>query len=298
MKYGINPFVETKKIMDGVWHMVSPGFSPSFMYLVEGARKALLIDTGFGVGDLKGLVGTLTRLPIEVVNTHFHGDHTNGNYQFNRVHIHADDLEACRANDRPEVRARFATPPDFTKRIQPSKAIRFPPLPDEYFTPFSANDVVPVRPYDLVGVRGGFTFDLGGGHLIEVIEIPGHTPGCIGLLDRARRILFSGDCIVYTPTFIFSGLPGTKHPMATVEGYRERLLDLRGRVGEFDGMYAGHSELNLPPAMVAEMILCCEDIMADNTLGEDFSFINAHAKVHYHGKASIAYSPDRIYKNR
>ncbi len=298
MKYKINPFVETNKITDGVWHMVSPGFGVSYMYLIRGSDRALLIDTGFGVGNLKGLVGELTELPVDVVNTHGHGDHMMGNYQFDSVYIHEDDLEDCKKNDLPENRARMATPPDFSKISSAQADPRVPPLPKEYYTQYTAADVVPVRPYRLVPIRSGFTFDLGGGYIIEVIEIPGHTPGSICLLDRKRRLLFSGDAVVYSPTFIFSAKGEKKNPKATVESYRESLLKLKERAGEFDGIYAGHSVLNMPPSIITEKILCCEDIMADNGIGEDFNFMGMKAKVHYHGKGAIAFSLDKIYKNR
>ena len=58
----------------------------------DGAQdKAMLVDTGFGIGDLKGLVESLTALPVFVVNTHNHGDHVQGNPQFGKVYIHSMD---------------------------------------------------------------------------------------------------------------------------------------------------------------------------------------------------------------
>ena len=39
----------------------------------RGAERALLIDTGFGVGDLKALCERLTDKPLLVVDTHSHG---------------------------------------------------------------------------------------------------------------------------------------------------------------------------------------------------------------------------------
>ena len=47
---------------------------------------------------------------------------------------------------------------------------------------------------DIIPVRDGNSIDLGGRRL-EVIEIPGHTPGSIAILDVERRILFSGDTV-------------------------------------------------------------------------------------------------------
>ena len=44
-------------------------------FLLEGDSKALLVDTGFGSGDLKTLVGGLTDKPVTLIITHADGDH-------------------------------------------------------------------------------------------------------------------------------------------------------------------------------------------------------------------------------
>jgi glyoxylase-like metal-dependent hydrolase (beta-lactamase superfamily II) len=40
-----------------------------FSYLVVGRQQAMLIDTGYGLGDLKAAVDSLTSLPLIIVNT-------------------------------------------------------------------------------------------------------------------------------------------------------------------------------------------------------------------------------------
>ena len=44
-------------------------------YLLCGTKRALLIDTGLGVANIKEVVDKLTMLPIFVVTTHVHWDH-------------------------------------------------------------------------------------------------------------------------------------------------------------------------------------------------------------------------------
>lgn len=44
------------------------------MYLVCGSERACLIDTAYGLTDLKEQVGELTKLPVSVINTHGHVD--------------------------------------------------------------------------------------------------------------------------------------------------------------------------------------------------------------------------------
>ena len=136
------------------------------------------------------LVETLTDKPYDVFNTHFHGDHTLGNVQFDRVFIHRYDLSPLAGSMTPEGRRAFI------------------PVEGDYYGP---EDVPPFRLYGIVPVDAGFTFDLGGGETLELLHIPGHSAGCAGLLDRKRRILFSGDALCCTPTFIFGPLPEVEH---------------------------------------------------------------------------------------
>ena len=80
----------TKAIADGAWHIQDA--RGGVIYLVAGRERALLIDTGWGEGDLPAHVATRTDLPLTVVNTHGHPDHSSGNGQFDEVYIHTADL--------------------------------------------------------------------------------------------------------------------------------------------------------------------------------------------------------------
>ena len=50
------------------------------------------------------------------------------------------------------------------------------------------------KPGTIIPVQEGDTIDLGQRKL-EIIDLPGHTPGSIGVLDVAARVLISGDPI-------------------------------------------------------------------------------------------------------
>jgi enterochelin esterase-like enzyme/glyoxylase-like metal-dependent hydrolase (beta-lactamase superfamily II) len=80
----------TTVVASGVWRIEDS--RGGVMYLVAGEERALLIDTGWGEGDLSACVAALTPLPLLVVNTHGHPDHIAGNAQFPEVHIHTNDL--------------------------------------------------------------------------------------------------------------------------------------------------------------------------------------------------------------
>ena len=63
------------------------------MYLIKGEHYAVLLDTGFGTGDLKRLVKSLWDGPLYVINSHGHKDHAGGNYQFPRIYAHPSEWE-------------------------------------------------------------------------------------------------------------------------------------------------------------------------------------------------------------
>ncbi len=73
-------------------------------FLFAGRDKALLVDSGYGTGDLRALVAELTDLPVILVNTHADGDHIRANAQFDRAYIHPDDIARFREeNQNSEV---------------------------------------------------------------------------------------------------------------------------------------------------------------------------------------------------
>ena len=52
-------------------------FDCASIFLFVGTERALLLDTGIGIGDLKGLVEEITDKPYDVVLTHGHRDHVH-----------------------------------------------------------------------------------------------------------------------------------------------------------------------------------------------------------------------------
>ena len=78
------------KIAENIYHIYEPGNVNTT--LIIGEEKALLIDTGYGFGDLAAFVRTLTDKPLEVVLTHGHTDHCGGNYEFPTVYMNLMDV--------------------------------------------------------------------------------------------------------------------------------------------------------------------------------------------------------------
>ena len=158
-----------------------------FSDLLIGEEKALLIDTGYGLEDLAGLIKELTSLPLMVVNTHGHVDHTCGNDQFPQgVYLHPADFALCR---------------EHTGHLRRSLVLDFAhhfPAPQGEIDVLGEKDISYEKAYrsrgegKLLPLQEDAVFDLGGMHL-SAISLPGHTQGSIGLYWEEERILFAGD---------------------------------------------------------------------------------------------------------
>jgi hydroxyacylglutathione hydrolase len=261
-------WLKAEKVADGVWRIDDHGSDN--MYLVEGTRQALLIDTGLGVAKLSAFVKTLTRLPVIVVNTHGHPDHAGGNDQFPSVHADPLDFDVIKAFTTKESRQR--TLERMTSGVPAADRV-------------SADEAASLPPAALVPVRDGYVFDLGGRKL-EVIEQPGHTPGELVLLDAANRLLFTGD---NDNVLVWLFLP-TCRPL---EVYLDSLKKLKRRDGEFDTILPGHGT-PLPKSFLGDQIACVESILDGSCTGEPYQSFAGSGLLCRHGSAAVAFDPGNL----
>lgn len=146
-----------------------------FMELLIGEEKAMLIDTGYGCGDLFKIVRKITDLPLIIVNTHAHPDHSCGNWQFSEsVWMSEKDAPGAYLYNTPEAR-KNAVPVE---------------KPDD----FREAEYLKGGAGALAFTHEGQCFDLGG-ITVTVVDLPGHTAGSIGVLDGKNRRLFVGDAM-------------------------------------------------------------------------------------------------------
>lgn len=67
-------------------------------FLLLGEKKALMIDSGMTTVDAEEICESITKLPIELLNTHADRDHVAGNEKFEWVYMSEKELENYRGN--------------------------------------------------------------------------------------------------------------------------------------------------------------------------------------------------------
>lgn len=167
-------------------------FQEVISYLVLGKERALLFDSGMGMGRIRPVVERLTKLPVSVLNSHTHYDHIGGNAEFERIL----GMDTAFTRESAEGIPHQAV----AGEVQ-AESLCATHLSD--FDPATYR----IRPFRVTeSVKDGSLIDLGGRRL-EVLAIPGHTPDSVALLDRKAGLLFTGDTFYEGPIWLF--FPGT-----------------------------------------------------------------------------------------
>jgi glyoxylase-like metal-dependent hydrolase (beta-lactamase superfamily II) len=175
------PYFRAEKIAPDTWMVLSSG---DYAYLLAGDKEAAAIDTGYGAGNIRQFMQTLTDKPVRnVFNTHSHFDHTANNAYFEKAYM-----------------AKKAVPLA-TEPYASFRSINFP------------------KDYIHVGIAEGFQYDLGG-RILEVFDIPDHTDDGIALLDRRNRLLIAGDEFMPLPM----GKRLRRVTVKTFSGYLDKLM--------------------------------------------------------------------------
>ena len=66
-------------------------------FLLTGSERAMLVDSGMNVKNVRSLARELTQLPLILFNTHADRDHMAGNGEFDQVWINPAELVNYRA---------------------------------------------------------------------------------------------------------------------------------------------------------------------------------------------------------
>jgi len=198
---------------------------------VAGRDRDLLIDTGMGIASLSEAARNIFEKPLIAVATHTHLDHVGSLHEFPQRIVHAAEAEALLSASQNFSMLREDHPVEFIACLERA-GYEVDPC---FITalPRTGFDVrgfsCPAAPATRV-VRQGDVIDLGD-RVFEVLHLPGHSPGSMGLWEAATGIFFSGDAIYDGP--LLDELPGSD--IASYLQTMRRLLLLPARI-----VHAGH----------------------------------------------------------
>jgi len=166
---------------------------------VKGRDHDLLIDTGMGICSLKDEIEDLLGKPVIVVATHSHLDHMGSMYEFDSRVIHHCEADSLAAPPQVSLDTGDWSIEEINGLRESGYALQnerlITALPRTGFDlhSFHTPAAVPTRLVD-----EGDVIDLGN-RSFQVLHLPGHSPGSIGLWEEDSATLFSGDAIYDGP---------------------------------------------------------------------------------------------------
>jgi glyoxylase-like metal-dependent hydrolase (beta-lactamase superfamily II) len=226
------------RIRPGVFAIYEPHQSEEVIsYLILGTDKAVLFDTGLGIGDIRRIVTRLTGLPVSVVNSHTHNDHVGDNWRFGE--IYGMDTAFTRANakgSREDAQAELAPgeicgelPAGFNRKTYATRPFRISRW-----------------------LHDGDQIDLGG-RTLQILATPGHTPDSIALFDANNGLLFTGDTYYPGPIFLY-------RPETDLDAYEKSVKRLASLAPQLKLLLPAHNVPVADPADLSRVVAAIQQV--------------------------------------
>jgi glyoxylase-like metal-dependent hydrolase (beta-lactamase superfamily II) len=198
---------------------------------VRGRDRDLIVDTGMGIASLHDAARHLFDKALAAVATHTHLDHVGSLHEFAERIVHQTEAQHLEQPSENFSMLSEEHPVEFIASLKRAGYVVdscfVTALPRAGFN--LSRFACPAAPATRL-VQEGDMIDLGD-RVFEVMHLPGHSPGSIGLWEAQSGILFSGDAIYDGP--LLDEIPGSDIP-AYLDTMR-RLERLRARV-----VHGGH----------------------------------------------------------
>ncbi|HAL73881.1 MAG TPA: hypothetical protein DCM45_02165 [Clostridiales bacterium] len=242
------------KIDDSTYQLVENiGALVTNSHLIIGAEKALMIDAGMGLTDLREAARTLTDKQADLVCTHGHYDHMGSACRFDSVYMSHQDLAVAQEHFSQSFLSRMS------EMLQAEFGEQFTAAAREATLGLKMPQVISPLPLDQ-------SFHLGG-RRIDMIMTPGHTPGSICLLDADRGYLFSNDTVCSRGVLL--NLPYS----CDVATFASSLRKLNVYRDKMQTLFPGHHNHQIDPGYIDKYQACAQGI-AEGSLtvvsGESF----------------------------
>jgi glyoxylase-like metal-dependent hydrolase (beta-lactamase superfamily II) len=214
------------EVAPGVHRIVSPlGTRRMAQWLVAGTERLLLVDAGVATTPDDVLVPALARLGrtsadiTDVVITHADVDHYGGIARLRTLAPRA--LIRAHAADRPLIE-RFATIARVRYGWYRAHHLDYPEQTWAWLQDAAGPDTA------LDGdLEPGEHLDLGGDRVLEVLHLPGHSDGHVGLWDPRSRTAIVADAAMGDGFFDRAGRRVAPAPYGDVDAYRATIARLR-----------------------------------------------------------------------
>jgi len=236
-----DPWFEVYKVAPGVFAIYEPHqFEEVISFLMLGDKRAVLFDTGLGIGDIKKVVQALTPLPITVLNSHTHNDHVGDNWQFDE--IYGMDTDFTRTNAKGSAA-------DAQDELAPGSVCGQLPAG------FDAKSYA-TRPFKITHlIHDGDTIDLGG-RVLQIISTPGHTPDEICLLDQKNGLLFTGDNFYTGPIWLY-------RTETDLDAYVQSITRIAALAPQLHLLLPSHNVPVADPSQLPKLLTAIEKVRGD-----------------------------------
>jgi glyoxylase-like metal-dependent hydrolase (beta-lactamase superfamily II) len=234
--HGPEPEMQVQRVNENTYvvrQSIKTNFEGPFIFLFFGDQRVLQIDSGAG--------GLKIRPTIDKVIAEWSHAHGRNSIQLVVAHSHSH-------HDHVAGDEEFTGRPD-TVVVGHS--------PEEVAAFFQVH----AWPTEIV------TFDLGGGHVLDIIPSPGHEPAEISVYDRSSHLLLMGDALypgrLYIPTRDFKVYQASidrvadftrSHTVAWILGNHIEMTQTPGR--DYPMHFPSHPlehRLELPPSRLLEL---------------------------------------------
>ena len=112
----------------------------------------------------------------------------------------------------------------------------------------------------LLPVKEGDVIELGKRPL-RIIDIPGHTPGSIAILDEKNRVLISGDTVQDGNIFMFG-------KFRNLDVYIQSLKHLGEFSGQYDEIYPMHGTFPVGEELIGKLLEGAQEIKDGKAIGK------------------------------
>jgi glyoxylase-like metal-dependent hydrolase (beta-lactamase superfamily II) len=233
-----DPWFQIYRIRPGIFAVYEPlQLEEVISYLIVGERRALLFDTGLGIGNIQTVANSLTKLPVSVLNSHTHNDHVGDNWRFSD--IYGRDTGFTRADAR-------GSKADAQAELAPGQLCGALPAG------FDAKAYA-TKPFRITHwLHDGDTIDLGG-RTLKVIATPGHTPDAIALLDEKNGLLFPGDSFYLGPIYLY-------RPETDLDAYVASMQKLAALTPHLQLLLPSHNTPTADPAYLSKVLTAIQQV--------------------------------------